>query len=295
MRFDSFHPAINLIFFVGVIAFAVMLDHPIALAVGWLCAFIYSIKLNGVRAVALNLVMVVVAVVFALFYAQFTHFGMTELGQNFIGNRYTLESLVVGCVIGIKLGIVVMWCSCLFAVFSVDKVVYLFGRLSPRLALMISVIVRMVPRVKGQGHRMNDAQKGIGRGLSQGSILRRLMNGMRILSSLIMWITEDSVAKSDSMRSRGVQLKHRTAFSFYRFDGRDRSFVIIMFACIALVIAGIMLNQMNILYNPEIIMNRITPLSSVFFVAYALFCLLPCIAQLISEYRFKHALNKLSV
>ena len=49
MRFDSYHPFLNLLFFVAVIAFTIWWTHPVFLAVSYVCAFIYSIKLRGVR------------------------------------------------------------------------------------------------------------------------------------------------------------------------------------------------------------------------------------------------------
>lgn len=287
MRFDSYHPTINLIFFIGVIACVLAFDHPVALAVGWLCACAYSIKLNGVRALIFNVVLLVLVGAFAVFYANFTHFGITNLGRNFIGNNYTLESFVVGIVLGLKVDIVLMWLSCMHAVISSDKIVYLFGRVSPRLSLMLSVLLRMVPRIKQEWRRVNIAQKGVGRGVSQGILPMRVLNFVRIASIVLVWLMESAIASSDSMRSRGLGLRHRTAFSLYRFDARDRSFVLAMALCGCVLLAGVMLDQMTILYNPEIIMNRMTPASSLFFIAYGVLCLLPMAVQVVGERHFE--------
>lgn len=47
MKFDGYHPVINLIYFLSVIAFTVWFRHPVFLAIGYLSAFMYSVKLNG--------------------------------------------------------------------------------------------------------------------------------------------------------------------------------------------------------------------------------------------------------
>ena len=131
MRFDSYHPVINLIYFVSAIAFTIWFHHPVFLVISYVSAFLYSVKLNGKKALIFNLCLIPLAVLFALYYASYHHFGITNLRKNFIGNEITLESLVYGLMLGVTVAAVIMFFSCMFAVVSSDKVVYLFGRISP--------------------------------------------------------------------------------------------------------------------------------------------------------------------
>ena len=105
---------------------------------------------------------------FALFLFGYNHFGVTNLAVNFIGNQLTLEALVSGFVIGTRAASVLMWFSCMNAVVLSDKVVYLFGRVSPRLSLFLSILLRMVPRVKERARKIGAAQRAIGRGAGRG-------------------------------------------------------------------------------------------------------------------------------
>lgn len=287
MRFDSYHPAINFIFFTAVIAAAAAFDQPVFLFLSFLCSFLYSIALNGKRAAIFNTALLPLILLFALFYSSYNHFGVTNLAVNFIGNQITLEALVYGVVIGVKVSSVLMWFSCMHTIISSDKVIYLFGKVAPRLSLLLSIALRTVPRVKAYAKTVHTAQKCIGRGVDQGNLLRRAHNFFRIQSIVITWVLENFVSTSDSMRSRGYSLKGRTAFSIYRFDNRDRGFVITLFFCFTVLLVGIFLDQTRILYNPEIILNRMTLLSFVFYGAYAFLCLLPMVLQCIGEYRFK--------
>jgi len=41
MRFDSYHPAINFIFFGVVITAAIAFNQPVFLAIGYICSFLY--------------------------------------------------------------------------------------------------------------------------------------------------------------------------------------------------------------------------------------------------------------
>ena len=60
------------------------------------------------------------------------------------------------------------------------------------------------------------------------------------------------------MRSRGYSLRGRTAFSLYRFDNRDRSLVVVIFALLITILAGAALDQTHIYYDPRIIMMPAT-------------------------------------
>lgn len=286
MRFDSYHPAINFIYFTVAIGCTVWFHHPVFLCIAYVCAFAYSVKLKGVKAFVFNLILVPLAVIFAGWYAYYHHFGVTNLKRNIIGNQITLEALVFGLVIGVTAATVLMWLECLHELVTADKVVYLLGRVSPKLSLFVSILLRLVPRTKARGEKINTAQRGIGKGSCDGNILRRFINVIREASMLIMWLIENMAESSASMRCRGYGLKGRTAFAIYRFDNRDRSLVLGFITCIAFIMAAVFFNQTQIHYDPQIIFNRITPLSYLFYTAYAVFLLLPMALQIIGERRF---------
>ena len=286
MGFEKCHPAVNFLYFTTVIAGMIVFQHPIFLLISFACAFIYSIKRNGWKALAFNIVLIPLVVVYAFYYSSYNHFGVTVLQQNSIGNNITLESLVYGLVLGFVIAGVLIWFSCVYSVFTTDKVLYLFGKVSPRLSLFLAIILRMVPRIKKEAKKINTAQRGIGRGANQGNIFRRLRNSIRILSMLITWTIDSLTMVSDSMRSRGRSLRGRKAFSIYRFDNRDRAYVIGNFACLTVVLMAVMLKQTDILYDPRIIMTPITSMSYLFYIGYAVFCLMPLGLELWTEYRF---------
>ena len=286
MGFERCHPAVNLIYFAAVIVGMITFQHPVFLAISFLCAFAYSIKRNRWKALLFNLCSLPFVVVFALYYSSYTHFGMTVLRQNFVGNNMTLESLIYGGVLGVSVAGLCIWFSCVFSVFTTDKVVYLFGKVSPRLSLFLAILLRMIPRIKKEAKRINMAQKGIGRGINQGTLWQRMRNGMRVFSMLITWTIDSLTIASDSMRSRGSSLRGRKTFSIYRFDNRDRSYVVAMFLCLTLTAMGIMLKQTDMVYDPEIIWTEVNP---AFCIGYAILCLMPLGLELWTEYRFKKA------
>ena len=293
MGFEKCHPAVNFIYFTTVIAGMIVFQHPIFLLITFASAFIYSIKRNGWKALVFNIILIPCVVAFAFYYSSYNHFGITVLQQNMIGNNITLESLVYGFVLGLVIAGVLIWFSCVYSVFTTDKVVYLFGKVSPRLSLFLSIILRMVPRIKKEAKKINTAQRGIGRGANQGNIFQRLRNSIRIFSMLITWTIDSLTLVSESMRSRGSSLRGRKAFSIYRFDNRDRAYVITLFTCLTLIIMGVLLKQTDILYDPRIRMNPVTGMSYFFYAGYCVFCLMPLMLELWTEYQFKKARHQL--
>ena len=292
MGFEACHPAVNLIYFAAVVFGMISFKHPIFLGISFFCAFAYSVKRNKWKAVIFNTILIPLAVLFALYYSSYHHFGMTELGINFVGNRLTLESMVYGLVIGFVIAGVMIWLSCVYSVFTTEKVVYLFGKVSPRLSLFLAILLRMVPRIKKEGQRINMAQKGIGRGTNQGNIFQRFVNCIRVFSMLISWTIGALRQSSDSMRSRGSVLRGRTAFSIYRFDNRDRAYVIGLFACLTVTYMGYLLRQTRMIYDPRLLWTPVTVMSYVFYLGYAAFCLMPLGLELWTEWRFKKAREK---
>lgn len=292
MGFESCHPAVNFIFFAAALYGTVRFNHPVFLAAAYISAFAYSVRRCGKRAVTFNLSLLPLILVFALYYSSYHHFGVTVLRQNFIGNNLTVESFVYGLVIGLRFATLCMWLEAMFRVVSSDKVVYLFGRVSPRLSLFLTILLRFIPRVGREARKINLAQKGIGCGSNQGNVFQRFINCLRIFSMLITWMISALVQESDSMRSRGSLLRGRTAFSIYRFDNRDRAFVIVLFCCITLTAMGAILGASKMWYNPRIIWRPLNRIGVTAAIGYLALCLLPLELELWTEYRFCRARGK---
>ena len=280
------------IFFAAALYGTVCFNHPVFLAIAYVSAFAYSVRRCGKRAAAVNLCFLPLILAFGLYYSSYHHFGVTVLRQNFIGNNLTVESFVYGLVKGMRFAILCMWLEAIFRVVTSDKVGYLFGRISPRLSLFFTILLRFIPRVGREARKINLARKGIGRGSNQGSLFRRLVNCLGIFSMLVTWMISALVLESDAMRSRGSLLRGRTAFSVYRFDNRDRAFVIALFSGITLTAMGAILGATTMFYNPRILWKPLENVSALTAAGYAALCLLPMGLECWTEYRFQRARRK---
>ncbi len=289
MGFENCHPAVNFIFYAAVLYGTIAFDHPIFLAIAYGGAFLYSIKIKGWKAFAFNLCLLPFVFMFALYYGSYHHFGVTILSHNWIGNNMTFESFVYGLSIGFRAAAVIMWCESLFKILTTDKIVYLFGAFSPHLSLFLTILLRFIPRLQKEAKQINMARKGIGRGINQGSFGRRFLNGMSIFSMLITWTIDALAREADSMKSRGSRLRGRKAFSLYRFDNRDRAFVIAFFCGIILMVMAVILGGTRMYYSPRIIWEMPDAMGILTAIGYAFLCFLPLGLEIWTEYNFQRS------
>ena len=251
--FSGFHPAVNMLYFVAVVGFSMFFMHPVCLALSLLCAFTYSVYLKGKKAMRFTLLfMLPILVITAILSPLFNHQGGTILTYLPGGNPLTLESILYGVAAAFMLVTVITWFSCFNEVMTSDKFVYIFGRIIPALSLILSMALRFVPRFKTQIKVISNAQKCIGRDVSNGNIIKKIKHGVRILSIMVTWALENAIETADSMKGRGYGLPGRTAFSLFRFDRRDAYAMICIFACAAVIIAGAMTGLYRFRYYPTV-------------------------------------------
>ena len=214
-------------YFALVLVFTMFFMHPVSLIISLACALSYAIYLNGKKAVRFSLMYILpMMLMAAIINPAFNHEGATILTYLPSGNPLTLESILYGLAAAVMLASVITWFSCYNAVMTSDKFVYLFGRIIPALSLVLSMTLRFVPKFKAQLHVVSEAQRCVGRDVSDGTMLQRLKNAITILSIMVTWALENAIETADSMKSRGYGLPGRTAFSIYRFDDRDKTALI---------------------------------------------------------------------
>lgn len=286
--FAGYHPIINFVFFAAVILITMFVVQPVLLVISFFASFCYSIYLNGKRAVKFNLLFLIpLLLIVAITNPLLNHAGVTILGYLPSGNPITLESIIRGLFYALMFVSVLMWFSCFNVIVTSDKIVYLFGRLLPAISLIFSMVLRFVPKFKTQLKVVSDGQKSLGRAMSDGNLVQRAKNGLKILSIMTTWALENGVDTADSMRARGYGLRGRTSFSLFRFDGRDRLLLLALIAIFTVVAAAIFSGTVTIVYFPAFIINEATPVAVIAYLAFGLLCFLPLIIDLAEGLRWR--------
>jgi len=287
-RFSTFHPVINFGYFVVVLLFSMLFMHPICQAIALFGAVCYSIQLKGRRAIRFNLLyMLPFLLVMAAMNPAFNHAGVTILFYLKSGNPITLESILYGIAAACMFVTVIIWFSCYNVVMTSDKFIYLFGKVMPALSLILSMVLRFVPRYMNQIKVISNAQKSIGRDVSQGNIVARARNGIRILSIMTTWALENAIETADSMKARGYGLPGRTSFSTFRFDRRDRGILAIMLLLVTCILVGAAKGENTMRFFPSVKAEEVSLFSIVIYAAYFMLALLPVIVNIVEAIKWK--------
>ncbi len=279
--FSGCHPAVNFLYFGLALVFTMWLMHPVCLCLSLVAALCYAVYLKGSKAARFGVrVLLPVMAVALVVNPAFNHEGATVLTYLPTGNPLTLESILYGLAAAILLCAVLTWFSCYTEVMTSDKFVYLFGRVIPALSLVLSMTLRFVPKFKAQFQTVSEAQRCVGRDVSNGTTFQRVRNAVTILSIMVTWSLENAIETADSMKSRGYGLPGRTAFSIYRFDERDKFILGWLLACGGYVLCGALSGGLDWRYYPTVggVLAGVFPVS--FFAAYLLLCLTPVLLNL---------------
>ena len=275
--FSGCHPAINFLFFALVLVFTMVFLHPVSLVLSLASSLVWLVSLKGRGAVLAGMKLLVpMMLLAAILNPAFNHEGVTILTYLPSGNPLTLESILRGLAGAVMLAAVITWFQCYSAVMTSDKFVYLFGRVSPALSLVLSMTLRFIPKFKAQLKVVTQAQRCVGRDVTQGSVAQRVRTGITILSILITWSLENAIETADSMKSRGYGLPGRTAFSIYRFDRRDKALLIWLLALGGYILVGWLTGGLAWQYAP-VLQGALGVLPMTFQLAYLALCLTPII------------------
>ncbi|MGI5875547.1 MAG: energy-coupling factor transporter transmembrane component T [Dethiobacteria bacterium] len=287
--FSTFHPLIICAYFAAVLFFSMFFMHPVFLAVSLLGSALYSTLLRGGKAAGLSLLYLLPFMLFmAVINPAFNHAGVTILFYLKNGNPITLESILYGLAAASMFMAVILWFTCYNVVMTSDKFIYLFGRVIPALSLILSMALRFVPRYREQIKVIATAQKGIGRNVTNGTIIERAKNGLQILSIMGTWALENAIETADSMKSRGYGLPGRTSFSIYRFDRRDQTVLGVMLLLVMVVIIGAATGANRMRFFPSLKLPPLSPISLGVYFAYFILCLLPVIIDLVEALKWKY-------
>lgn len=310
--FKGYHPLVNVLFFISIIAFGMLLRHPVYLVISFISSTTYYLKLSGKdgrKTVFRFLLPMLLFVV--IINSFFNHYGVTTLFILPSGNNFTFEALVMGIVSGITVVSVIQWFFCCNEVVTEDKFMHIFGRILPKGALVVSMILRFVPLYRRRYKEISQARKCIGLNGTD-SFICKMKNTFKNIGILVSWSFENAIETADSMKARGYGLKGRTYYSRFQWHTGDTLALILLVLFDALIIFGLVSNSAYCIYNPYVIINQpseigttyiinelnltINPfgfLSIISLIAFTLLCFLPLTIDLKEDIKWHRLQSKI--
>ena len=310
--FKGYHPLVNVLFFISIIAFGMLLRHPVYLVISFISSTAYYLKLSGKdgrKTVFRFLLPMLLFVV--IINSFFNHYGVTTLFILPSGNNFTFEALVMGIVSGITVVSVIQWFFCCNEVVTEDKFMHIFGRILPKGALVVSMILRFVSLYRRRYKEISQARKCMGLNGTD-SFTCKMKNTFKNIGILVSWSFENAIETADSMKARGYGLKGRTYYSRFQWHTGDTLALILLVLFDALIIFGLVSNSAYCIYNPYVIINQpseigttyiinelnltINPfgfLSIISLIAFTLLCFLPLTIDLKEDIKWHRLQSKI--
>lgn len=284
-EFKTYHPIVNFIYFLLVIGLSMFLMHPVSLGITLFSAIVCIAVLKGKKAMLISIFSAIpIMLLGAVINPLFSHEGITILTYLPSGNPLTLESFYYGFAAATMLMAVIIHFTSYNEIMTSDKFIYLFGRIIPSLALVISMTLRFVPTFIARLREITAVQKTLGINMTEGSILKRIRSAIKVLSILITWSLENAVETADSMKSRGYGLTGRTSYSVFRFEKRDLIALLWMIVLTFIIFWGISGGALSYSYFPVFMVGKI---SIGIHLAYFMLCMTPVIIEIREAIRWK--------
>ena len=289
--FSGFHPGVNLAFFAAALGLTMFIQQPVYLLISMISGCAYLLHLQGRKGMLRQVgYLVPVLVMMAVMNPVFNHEGITVLWYLPNDNPITLEAICFGLASAAMMGASIVWFNCCNAVFTSDKIIYLFGRAIPALSLMISMTLRFVPRFKNFLQSVLRTQQAMHR---PENVKEKLQQALAAFSATVSWAMEQSIVSADSMKSRGYGLLGRTAFSIYVFEKRDGIALMALFLLCAGAALPHLLGLMGWTYYPSMTGALLGPVQCFAYLCYGGMCNLPLMIDWMEDRKWNALRSKI--
>ena len=286
IKCSEFHPVVNFCYILGMLLITMSNMNPVIIAISFISSFLYMIYINGaahIKRIAFISIPILLfsVIIMPLFY----HNGVTPL---FYVNdmQVTLETVLYGVAMTFLLLAVMQLFFIWNKWISSEKFLYLFGKISPNISLVLSMVFRMVPLMIKRWHDIHDAQKGMGC-TAVNSIIGRMKQFVKEISILISWCLENSIDTSISMESRGYGIGKRTSFHRFRWHIYDIITIVIIIPIIILIFVSILNGGFMVNFFPEININQFSPYEKVLAVVYGVYAVMPLFIEFFNSHHAK--------
>ena len=286
---ERFNPIVVFMYFALTSGIAMLCMNPIMQTIALVgAALLFLIRRAGRRGG--HLPMLAFALLACVINPIFSHNGATVLF--FVnGNPFTLEAVIYGAVCGVMLLAMLYWFRSFSALMTSDKILYLLGRISPKIALTVSMALRYVPLFSAQMRKTAQAQRAMG-AIRADDSLSRIRGGARVFSVTLTWALENGIVTADAMEARGYGEGRRTSFAIYRFHRRDAALTAVILLLGGGIYYGVFGGFAAYQYYPIVTVRQDTA-ALLTYGAYALLTALPSTIDAGEIIRWKYLQSKI--
>ena len=276
--FAMMHPICNFVYLLLEIGVIVCSSHPWIKVIGLAGGFLYCLYQVRLQAVKLLLKSIPFAIAVALVNPLFSHQGVTVLGYFPTGNALTLESIYYGLYLGLFVLSTFVWFSVWSRVLDTDKWIQLFGKISPNLALLFSMVLGCIPKFQRQYKEL--------------CYRKDVHSPFQKFSMLLTWGLENSVDTADSMAARGYGVGPKRSYFVLRKIRAGE----ILWCGLFLILGGgivfaIIYENSAFLFYPTIQVLGVP--ATIVFILFGIYSVLPLVICLKEDLKWKQIRKKI--
>ena len=294
--FDNYNPIAVFVYFAAVIAIGMFCLNPVTMnplililsLAGAVTTFLIR---NGGSGAKSHLLFAALFIAMVVLNPVFNHNGVTVL-LIINNNPITLEAILYGAASATAIISVIYWFRTFSQIMTSDKLLYLFGTVSPKFALILSMTLRYVPLFEKQTQKVIQAQRALGL-YSDIDFMSRVRGGTRVFSVMVTWALENGVITSDSMTARGYGITKRTFFSIFKFRRQDIILTAASAVLFGIILFGVLSGSINFKFYPEITHTATTLNSVITYISYGLLSFLPAITEMEERLRWKYLKSRI--
>ncbi len=206
---DRLHPLTVFLWYLAILVLTMTATSPAAL----LPLFVCAVLLRGVQIGVKRMLAGVPLALLLLLSVTAINLFLVHRGAKILfflnGKPVTLEAGLAGVSSGVMILSVILFCSCLARSLPGDRLLSLFARRLPRLALLLRMTLGFVPRLRLRYREITDARGALGLA-DEGGAIKRIKARLSDLSILTTLMLEESMDQADGMRARGYGLPGAT-------------------------------------------------------------------------------------
>ena len=207
-------------------------------------------------------------------------------------NPVTLESLLYGADAALMILAVLYWLGTFSQIMTSEKILYLFGKFSPKIALILSMTLRFIPLLNQQCYQVSQTQKALGY-YQTDNIIDTIRNKARVLDIVITWAIENGIITAESMDARGANIGRRTSFSIFYIRREDVYFIIILLILTAVTVTAMFRHTLTIEFYPAVAVPECSILHLSGILTFLALTLMPSVLQAEVALKWKYLQSKI--
>lgn len=287
----EYNPITVFVYYMSVLVVSMFTMNPVLHIISFVGGFAGFMILPVKNKLSTHIWYLILGLILALIRPLFSHNGATVL---FIvnDNPITKEAFIFGTNSAVMVVGVLYLFRAFFELMTSDRLLYLFGRVSPKTALILSMGLRYIPMLREQRRITVNAQKAIGINKDDNAI-DRIKGSMNVLSATVSWGIENGIITADSMAARGYGEGKRKSFSNLKFKMRDAVVIGIIIFCLIPIVFAMALGSFDTVFYPMFKIEAPDAVSFLGYISYIVMILIPIILKLMERFRWKYLMSKI--